>query len=64
MPKQKVHKGLRKRVKVTAKGKVLHKRAFGSHLMSGKGGKRRRRLRKPVQLRSSESRRVKRALAL
>ena len=64
MPKQKVHKGLRKRVKVTAKGKVAHKSAFGRKLMSGKSGKRRRRLRKTGLLQSSESRRVKRALAI
>ena len=44
MPKQKTHKGLSKRIKVTATGKVKHRRAGGSHLMSGKGGKRRRRI--------------------
>ena len=46
MPKQKTHKGLAKRVKVTARGKVLRKRAGGGHLLSGKSGKRRRRIRK------------------
>ena len=44
MPKQKTHKGLSKRVKVTAKGKVKHKKAGCGHLMSGKNAKRRRRL--------------------
>jgi large subunit ribosomal protein L35 len=44
MSKQKTHKGLQKRVKVTATGKVKHKRASGSHLMSGKNAKRRRRI--------------------
>jgi len=44
MPKQKTHKGLSKRVKITAGGKVRHKRAGGSHLMSGKSAKRRRRV--------------------
>jgi len=43
MPKQKTHKGLRKRVKITATGKVRHKRTGGGHLMSGKNAKRRRR---------------------
>ena len=42
MPKQKTHKGLRKRVKITASGKVRHKRCCGGHLMSGKNAKRRR----------------------
>ncbi len=44
MPKQKAHKGLSKRVKVTASGKVKHKRCGGGHLMSGKNAKRRRRI--------------------
>jgi large subunit ribosomal protein L35 len=44
MPKQKTHKGLSKRVKVTASGKVKHKRTGGGHLMSGKNAKRRRRV--------------------
>ena len=44
MPKQKTHKGLSKRVKITASGKVKHKRSCGGHLMSGKNAKRRRRI--------------------
>lgn len=34
MPKLKPHKGLLKRIKITAKGKVKWKRAFSSHLNS------------------------------
>jgi len=44
MPKQKTHKGLSKRIKITASGKVKHRRAGGSHLMSGKSAKRRRKI--------------------
>jgi large subunit ribosomal protein L35 len=44
MPKQKTHRGLAKRVKVTAGGKIARKRAGAGHLMSGKNAKRRRRL--------------------
>jgi large subunit ribosomal protein L35 len=44
MPKQKSHKGLSKRVKVTATGKVRRKRTGGGHLMSSKNAKRRRRV--------------------
>ena len=44
MPKQKAHKGLSKRVKVTGTGKIKRKRCCGSHLMSGKNAKRRRRI--------------------
>ena len=44
MPKQKTHKGLSKRVKITATGKVKRMRSGSGHLMSGKNAKRRRRL--------------------
>jgi len=44
MPKQKTHKGLSKRVKVTASGKVMHKRSGSGHLMSSKNAKRRRKI--------------------
>jgi len=44
MPKQKTHKGLSKRVKVTGAGKLKRRRSCGSHLMSGKNAKRRRRV--------------------
>ena len=45
MPKQKGHKGLLKRVKITATGKIKHYRPGTSHLMSGKSAKRLRHLR-------------------
>jgi large subunit ribosomal protein L35 len=45
MPKQKGHKGLLKRVKITATGKIKHHRPGASHLMSGKSAKRRRHMR-------------------
>ena len=44
MPKLKTHKGLAKRIKVTATGKLKNKRAGGSHLMSAMSAKRRRNL--------------------
>ena len=44
MPKQKTHKGLKKRVKITATGKIKHKRAGAGHLMSGKSANRRRKV--------------------
>jgi len=47
MPKQKTSKGMVKRFKVTAKGKLKHRSPGASHLLSGKTAKRRRRLRKP-----------------
>ncbi|MDD5327808.1 MAG: 50S ribosomal protein L35 [Phycisphaerae bacterium] len=44
MPKQKTHKGLKKRVKITATGKINRGRCGGGHLMSSKNAKRRRRI--------------------
>jgi len=62
MPKFKPHKGLRKRVKITARGKVVRKMSFGGHLMSGKSGTRRQRLRRRVAIESKFADRIKRAL--
>jgi large subunit ribosomal protein L35 len=45
MPKQKTHKGIRKRFKVTANGKVKHRKAFRGHKLGKKGGKRNRQAR-------------------
>ena len=45
MPKQKTHKGMQKRFKVTASGKAKHRKAFRGHRLSHKGGKRCRQLR-------------------
>lgn len=59
MPKMKTHKGMRKRMRVTANGKVRHKRANGSHLMSTKNGSRVRKLRRPVILKSSRTKLIK-----
>ena len=50
MPKMKTHKGMKKRFKVSANGKVQHKRCGSSHLNSHKSGKRIRRLRKKSSL--------------
>ena len=63
MPKLKTHKGMKKRFKVTATGKVMHKKCGSSHLMSHKSGKQVRRLRKKVQLKVlAEAQRVRRAV--
>ncbi|MFA9477406.1 50S ribosomal protein L35 [Phycisphaerales bacterium AB-hyl4] len=45
MPTLKSHKGLAKRIKVTARGKVKFSRVGSGHLLSHKSGDKRRRLR-------------------
>jgi large subunit ribosomal protein L35 len=61
--KAKTHKGIKKRFKVTATGKVMHKKCGSSHLMSGKSGKAVRRLRRPrVLTNQAVSQKLRRAL--
>ena len=45
MPKQKTHKGVKKRFRTTASGKVKHRQAGTSHLAARKTHKRKRLLR-------------------
>jgi len=45
MPKQKTHKGMKKRFKITASGKAKHKKANRGHKLSHKSGQRKRHLR-------------------
>ncbi|MCC7293210.1 MAG: 50S ribosomal protein L35 [Phycisphaerales bacterium] len=59
MPKMKTHKGLKKRIKITANGKVKHKRPNASHLMSGKSGSRVRHLKKHGVLNNVISKNIK-----
>ena len=63
MPKLKTHKGIKKRFRVTAKGKVVHRKANTSHLLSHKTTKRKRKLRRPAVVAPVEARRIRRALA-
>ena len=62
MPKNKPHKGLLKRVKVTKTGKVRHRSAFHSHLSSHKSGKRLRQLRGDPYISNAEIKRAEKLL--
>ncbi len=55
MPKQKTHKGLLKRVKITSSGKVKCRHSGCGHLMSGKSAKRRRRLSSSAVVKSAKA---------
>ena len=59
MPKMKTHKGLKKRVKITANGKVKYKSRNSGHLMSTKSGNRCRSLRRPRTLAGAIRRAIK-----
>jgi large subunit ribosomal protein L35 len=63
VPKLKTHKGIKKRFKVSATGKVSHKRCGSSHLNSHKSGSKIRKLRKKSFLKvSAEAHRLRRAI--
>ena len=44
MPKMKTHRAAAKRFRVTRRGKVLHRKATGNHMLTKKTGSRRRRV--------------------
>jgi large subunit ribosomal protein L35 len=62
MPKLKTNKGLAKRVKVSPNGKIKRKRAFAGHLMSGKTGDRKRKLKRTDLVSKGFTRTMLRAL--
>jgi large subunit ribosomal protein L35 len=59
MPKIKTHRGLAKRVKITANGKVKRGKAFHSHLLSSKSPKQKRRLSKCDTVHPNDAKRIK-----
>ena len=63
MPKQKTHKGMKKRFKVSANGKVKHRSAFRGHLLSKKSGKQKRQLRQDGGLSGADAKEVRDNLA-
>ena len=50
MPKMKTHSGAKKRFKLTAKGKVIGRHSFTSHILEKKSAKRKRRLGEPKHM--------------
>lgn len=62
MPKLKSHKGLLKRVKITAKGKIKFSRTGSGHLLSHKSGDERRSLRQRAVAKKGDIKRLERML--
>lgn len=58
MPKLKTHKGLLKRIKITARGKVKFSRVGSGHLLSHKSGDKRRQLRQRSVASSGDMKRL------
>ena len=62
MPKLKTNKGLAKRVRVSPNGKIKRTKAFAGHLMSGKTGGRKRKLKRTDLVSKGFTRTLLRAL--
>ena len=62
MPKVKTHRAAKKRMKLTAKGKVKKPSAFTSHLLTNRSSKRKRNLRKQSILSESDAKNIRKLL--
>jgi len=59
MSKNKTHKGTKKRLKLSATGKLMRRRAFGSHLLTKKSANRKRKLRKAIEINAQDAKRLR-----
>ncbi|MFQ6069384.1 MAG: 50S ribosomal protein L35 [Candidatus Aminicenantales bacterium] len=62
MPKLKTHRGARKRFKITGKKKILHHKAYKSHILTKKSAKRKRGLGKKSHVSRADRGRIKEML--
>ena len=62
MPKIKTNRGAAKRFRVTASGKVKRNKGFKGHLLSGKGKKRKRRLRQAGLVSPGETKSIRKLI--
>ncbi|MGD2295369.1 MAG: 50S ribosomal protein L35 [Candidatus Aminicenantes bacterium] len=62
MPKLKTHKGAQKRFKVTGRKKIVHHKAYKSHILTKKKAKRKRNLRKKDIISQSDRGNIKEML--
>jgi large subunit ribosomal protein L35 len=62
MPKNKSHKGLLKRIRISKTGKIRHRSANHKHLRSGKGGKKLRQYRRDPFMASADGKRLEKLL--
>lgn len=64
MPKYKTRKSLKKRIKVTASGKLLRGRSFTSHLRVKKSSRQKRRLKGTTEITGFHAKKFAKALRL
>lgn len=59
MPKMKSHSGAKKRFRKTSTGKLRGRRAYSSHILEKKSQKRKRKMRRPVEIAPADVKRVR-----
>ena len=59
MPKQKTHSGLKKRIKITAKGKIVRGHSKTGHLKTNKTHKQNKNLSKTTLVHATDKKRIK-----
>lgn len=64
MPKLKTHKGTAKRIKISAGGKLMRRRAFGHHHLAGKSESRKRVIATGATIVGGNAKNIKRALGV
>jgi len=64
MPKIRSNRGAVKRFKLTGRKKLKRNKAYANHILTKKSSKRKRNLKKPGLVSASETRRVRRMLAV
>ena len=62
MPKNKTHSGTKKRVRVTASGKLMREKAGARHLLEHKSSTRKRRLGSDTDVSKADAKRMKKLL--
>lgn len=62
MPKMKTHKGMAKRIKLSAGGKLLRRKAFRNHLLAGKSASLKRTYVKEFEISSGDTANIKKML--
>lgn len=64
MPKLKVHRGTKKRVKITKTGKVVRRHASGNHFLEKKSAARKRRYGGVESLKGKQAKNIRRNLGV
>jgi large subunit ribosomal protein L35 len=62
VPKQKTKKSLARRFKITKKGKVIHRSAFGRHLKKAKSKTQKKKYKKMKKLEGTMAKKIKKIM--